>query len=207
MAVRLTFAQVMATLGTAGALAVGYTVFAPPGPPGPEGPPGPVGEAGPTGPAGPAGERGPTGPPGPTGPAGPAAAFKDAATADFVLPRAEAGAVTNLLGLRFKAPAAGHAFVTANGFCNQPADSPGVHYAVYLAGQPDDPHDDALSGSAFVRMPAAGPQAQAPFSTGRTFPVRPGVNVVFLNFQNFAGLAGHSCQASMTAFFTREKLQ
>jgi len=207
MAARLTFAQAMVTLGTAGALAAGYTIFAPAGPPGPEGPVGPVGAVGPAGPAGPSGERGPVGPPGPAGPAGPAAAFKDAATADFVLPKAEAGAVTSLLSLRFRAPAAGFVHVAAQGFCNQPADSPGVHYAVYVAGQPDDPHDDALPGSAFVRMPAAAAQAQTPFAAGRTFPVRPGVNVVHLNFQNFAGLGGHSCQASMTAFFSREKLQ
>jgi hypothetical protein len=126
---------------------------------------------------------------------------------DFALPKAEPGAVTNLLALRFRAPAVGFVHVSANGFCNLPVEAAGAHYAVYIAGQPDDTHEDALAGSAFVRVPASPSQGQTPFSASRTFPVRQGVNVVFLNFQNFAGLAGHSCQASMTAFFTREKLQ
>jgi hypothetical protein len=198
------FAQTMATIGTAGALAVGYTAFAPAGPPGPEGPAGPPGAMGPTGPAGPAGEQGPAGPPGPPGPS---AAFKEAATADYVSPRADAGSVTNLLSLRFRAPSHGFAYVTASGYCNTPPDAAGAQYAVYVAGEPDDPHDEAIHGSAFVRMPAGAPLAQVPFSASRVFSVRAGPNVVFLNFQNFAGTAGHSCQGTMVAFFSASRLQ
>jgi len=212
MALRWTFAQTMATLGTASALAVGYTVFAPPGPQGPEGPagsPGPAGIQGLPGPAGepgPAGPVGPAGPTGPQGPAGPSAAFKDAATGDYVLPKAEAGAVTNILSLRLRAPASGFAFVTGSGYCNVPPDAQGAQYALYVAGQPDDPHDDALHGAAFVRFPAAVSMAQVPFTATRVVPVRAGVNSVFLNFQNFAGLAGHSCQATLVAFYSAAKL-
>jgi hypothetical protein len=201
---RWTFAQTMASLGTAGALAVGYTVFAPPGPAGPAGPAGAAGSPGPVGPAGP---QGPMGPPGPAGPAGPSAAFKEATTSDYVLPRAEAGAVTNLAALRFRAPSHGFAYVTASGYCNTPPDAAGAQYAVYVAGEPDAPHDDSIQGSAFVRMPSGAPLAQLPYSASRVFPVRAGANVVYLNFQNFAGTAGHSCQGTMVAFFSASRLQ
>jgi hypothetical protein len=203
---RLSFGQAAAALGAAGALAVGYTVFAPPGPEGPEGPPGARGEPGPPGAPGAEGQRGPAGPPGPAGPAGPSAAFRDVATADYVLPRAEAGAVTNLLALRFRAPAAGFAYLNANGYCNVPQDASGAQYAVYVAAQPDDTHEDGIPGSSFVRFPGAVTVSQLPFTASRVFPVRQGANVVFLNFQNFAGMAGHSCQASMVAFFSATKL-
>lgn len=206
MALRWTFAQTMATLGTASALAVGYTVFAPPGPQGPEGPAGLQGPVGPVGPAGEPGQAGPPGPQGPPGPAGPSAAFKDVSTADYVLPRAEPGAVTSILALRFRAPAAGFAFVTGSGYCNVPPDAQGAQYALYVAGQPEDPHDDALQGAAFVRFPAAVSMAQVPFTATRVVPVRAGQNAVYLNFQNFAGLAGHSCQATLVAFFSASKL-
>jgi hypothetical protein len=203
------FAQTMATIGTAGALAVGYTAFAPAGPEGPEGPAGPAGAAGPQGSAGPAGAMGPAGPagtPGPPGPAGPSSAFKEASTNDYVMPKGEAGSVTNLLALRFRAPGHGSAYVTATGYCNTPPDAGGAHYAVYVSGEPDDPHDDAIHGSAFVRMPSGAPLAQVPFTASRVFSVRAGANVVFLNFQNFAGTSGHSCQGTMVAFYTASRL-
>jgi hypothetical protein len=205
-----TFTQTMATLGTAGALAVGYTAFAPPGPEGPEGPAGPPGAVGPQGPAGPAGATGPAGPmgpPGPAGPAGPSAAFKEVTTADYVVPKAEPGAVTNIASLRFRAPSHGFAYVTTTGYCNTPPDAAGAHYAVYVAGEPDDTHDDSIQGTAFVRMPSGAPLAQIPFATSRVFPVRAGTNLVYLNFQNFAGTAGHSCQGTLVAFFSASKLQ
>lgn len=204
-----TFAQTMAALGTAGALAVGYTAFAPPGPEGPEGPQGPPGVAGPagqTGPAGPQGPTGPAGPAGPTGPAGASSAFKDVSTSDFVTPKAEAGAVTNLASLRFRAPSNGFAYVTATGYCNTPPEASGAHYAVYVAGDSDDTHEDAIHGSSFVRMPSGAPLAQVPFTTSRVFPARAGTNVVYLNFQNFAGTAGHSCQGTMVALFSGSRL-
>jgi hypothetical protein len=204
---KLSFAQSVAAVGTAGALAVGYTVFAPAGPQGPEGPAGPQGEQGLMGSPGPEGQRGPMGPPGPPGAPGASAAFKDVATVDYVLPRAEPGAVTNLVSLRFRAPSTGHAYVSANGYCNVPADATGAQFAIFVAGQPDDTHEESIQGSSFVRFPGAVTVAQVPFTASRVFPVRAGPNVVFLNFQNFAGLAGHSCQASMVAFFSASKLQ
>jgi hypothetical protein len=201
--VRWTLAQTLASLGAAGALAVTYTAFAPPGPPGPEGVPGPAGPSGLPGPMGPEGPRGPVGP---QGPAGPAAAFKDASTPDYVAPSSEAGSVSTLLTLPFRAPSAGHLLVTGSGFCNTPPDAPGAHYAVYLAAAPGETHESALAGSAFVRMPAGAPLAQAPFSVTRSFAVRPGPQAVVLSFQNFAGTDGHSCQAALAAFFTAGQL-
>jgi len=198
--------HVLATVGAVGAMSAGYVVFAPAAAPGPEGPPGMAGPVGAPGPAGPEGKAGPMGPPGPSGPAGPSAAFKDVTTTDFVAPRAEAGAVTSLLALRFRVPAAGYAYVNANGYCNTPPEAPGAHYTVYVAGAPEDPHDEAIHGSSFVRMPTGAPLAQVPFTASRVFSVRPGLNVVYLNFQNFAGAAGHSCQATMVAFFSTSKL-
>lgn len=202
--------HVLATVGAVGAMSAGYAVFSPASAPGPEGPPGmagPAGPQGPTGPQGPAGTMGPPGPPGPTGAPGPSAAFKDTTTTEYVVPRAEAGTVTNLVALRFRAPAAGFAYVNANGYCNTPPESASAHYAVYVAGAPDDPHDDAIHGSSFVRMPTGAPLAQVPFTASRVFSVRSGLNVVYLNFQNFAGNAGHSCQATLVAFFSTSKLQ
>jgi len=204
---RFSLSHVLATMGALGAMSAGYVVFAPPAPPGPEGPPGMAGPAGPQGPAGPEGKPGLMGPPGPTGLPGPSAAFKDTTTTEYVSPRAEAGAVSSLLALRFRAPAAGYAYVTGNGYCNTPPEAPSAHYAVYAAGAPDDPHDDAIHGSSFVRMPSGAPLAQVPFTASRVFSVRPGLNVVYLNFQNFAGTAGHSCQATLVAFFSTQKLQ
>lgn len=204
---RFSLSHTLATLGAAGALSAGYATFAPPSPAGPEGPPGMAGPAGPQGPAGAEGQRGPMGPPGPTGLPGPSAAFKDTTTTDYVVPRGEPGAVTGLLALRFRAPAAGFAYVSANGYCNTPPDSSGAHYAVYVAGAPDDPHDDAIHGSAFVRMPTGAPLAQLPFTASRVFSVKAGLNVVYLNFQNFSGTAGHSCQATLVAFYSKDKMQ
>jgi len=203
---RWSFAQTMASLGAAATLAVGYTAFAPPGPPGPAGPAGAEGATGPAGIAGPVGPEGPRGPAGPQGPAGPAAAFKDASTDSFVLPAAEAGAVTTLLALRFRAPAAGHAYATASGFCNSPPEAAAVHYAVYVAGDPSDTHEEAMAGSSFVRMPSGVAVAQVPFSATRVLPVRAGANAVYLSFQNFGGVAGHSCQATLVAFYSSSRL-
>jgi len=115
--------------------------------------------------------------------------------------------VSPLLSLRFRAPANGFAYVTASGYCNTPPEASGAQYALYVAGQPDDAHDDAIQGAAFVRFPAGVPMAQVPFTATRVFPVRAGANVVFLNFQNFAGVPGHSCQATMVAFYSANKLQ
>ncbi len=203
---RWTFAQTMASIGAAGALAVGYTVFGPPGPVGPVGPVGPQGVAGSQGSVGPQGPAGPVGPQGPAGPAGPSAAFKDVSTTDFVLPRAEPGAVTNLLALRFRAPSAGFVYVSGNGFCNTPPEATGVQYAVYAAEGPDETHEQGIAGASFVRMPTGAAAAQLPFAVSRVLPVRGGNHAVYLNFQNFAGTAGHSCQWTLVAFFTAARL-
>lgn len=203
---RLSLSHALATMGALGAMSAGYVAFAPAPAPGPEGPPGMAGPAGPPGAPGAEGPRGPMGPPGLIGLPGPSAAFKDTTTTEYVMPRAEPGAVTSLLALRFRAPAAGHAYVSANGYCNTPPESAGAHYALFLAGAPDDPHDEAIHGSSFVRMPTGAPLAQLPFNASRAFSVRAGLNVVYLNFQNFAGTAGHSCQATMVAFFSTSKL-
>ena len=210
MALRLTLPTVVTALASAGAITAGYTVFAPPGPPGPKGDPGehgPQGPAGASGPMGPAGPQGPEGPRGPMGPAGPSAAFKDAATTDYVMPAAGPGAVTSLLRLDFRAPAAGWSYVSASGYCNVPSEQATTQYAVYVAEAGDEPHGGALPSTAFVRFPQGATQVQVPFSITRVLPVKPGRAQVFVNFQNFTGLAGYSCQANLVAFFSAAKLQ
>jgi hypothetical protein len=162
---------------------------------------------GPPGPEGPAGPPGPAGPEGPAGPPGPAAAFKDAATADYVIPAAGAGAVTNLLPLHFRAPSAGWVYVSGSGYCNVPVEPTATHYAVYVADAPDAAFNGALSGAAFVRFPRGSDMQQVPFAVTRVLPVKAGANAVFLDFQNFSGLAGYSCQASLVAFFTAVKMR
>jgi hypothetical protein len=215
MALRPTLPQIVASLASAGLVTAGYTLVAPPGPAGPVGPagergevgaPGPAGAPGPQGVAGPQGPAGPEGPMGPRGPAGAPAAFKDAATAEFVFPGARPGEVTSLLTLPFRAPAAGQAYVTATGFCNVPSDAGVTHYAVYVAEAPDAPHDGAVPGAAFARFPAGATMAQVPFGASRVVPVQAGANAVHLNFQNFSGVAGYSCQANLVVFFTAAKL-
>jgi Collagen triple helix repeat (20 copies) len=210
MALRPTLPQLLAALAAAGTVGAGYTLFAPPGPPGPSGPRGEQGERGPAGELGPQGPAGPQGPEGLRGPAGlpgAAAAFKDAATREFVSPGSGAGEVTPLLALRFRAPSAGFVHVTGTGYCNVPADPGATHYAVYVARQPDAPHDGALPGAAFVRFPQGATMAQVPFSASRVLPVLAGDNQVFLDFQNFSGLAGYSCQAQLVALFAQARLQ
>ena len=209
MALRPTLPQLLAALAAAGTVGAGYTLFAPPGPPGPSGPRGEQGERGPAGapgPQGPAGAEGAEGARGPAGPPGAAAAFKDAVTREFVAPSPGAGVVTPLLALQFRAPSAGFVHVTATGYCNVPADPGATHYAVYIAAQADAPHDGALPGAAFVRFPQGATMAQVPFSTSRVLPVLTGENQVFLDFQNFSGLAGYSCQAQLVALFAQAKL-
>jgi hypothetical protein len=207
MALRNAAIQLVATLASAGVLAAGYTAVAPPPPPGPQGDRGPEGVPGAVGPLGPAGPQGPVGPQGPAGPAGPAAAFKDVATPDFVAPGAGANEVTSLARLDFRAPTLGWAFVQGSGYCNVPADAGATHYAVYVAGAADAPHEGALPGAAFVRFPQGASMVQVPFTATRVVQVKAGANQVFLNFQNFSGLDGYSCQATLVAFFTATKLQ
>lgn len=174
--------------------ALGLDLSGPPGPPGPEGPPGPPG---------------PPGPEGPAGPPGPAAAFKDAVTTDYVMPVAAPDAVTNLLPLRFRAPASGWVYVSGNGYCNVPVDpsTSATHYVVYVAESPQAPFAGALPGAGFVRFPGGATMVQVPFAVARVLSVKAGANGVFLNFQNFSGLAGYSCQANLVAFFAGAKMQ
>jgi hypothetical protein len=141
------------------------------------------------------------------GPAGATAAFKDAATNDYVIPEPGAGQVTNLVSLRFRAPTPGWAYVTGSGYCNVPAEATATHYAVYVSPRADAQHEGALAGAAFVRFPQGATQVQVPFAATRVVPVKAGANEVFLNFQNFSGLRGYSCQANLVAFFTATKLQ
>ena len=218
--------SVLTSLASAVALATGVVAYGPPGIayaqgdagvespqgiPGLEGPRGPPGPTGPTGPEGPEGPKGPEGPEGPAGPPGPAAAFKDAATTDYVMPAAAPDAVTNLLPLRFRAPASGWVYVSGNGYCNVPVDpsasASATHYVVYVAESPDAPFSGALPGAAFVRFPSGATMQQVPFAVTRVLPVRAGANGVYLNFQNFSGLAGYSCQGNLVAFFAGAKMQ
>jgi hypothetical protein len=209
MTVRPTMSQVLLALLSAGAvagsagLAAGALTL---GPPGPAGPAGQQGSAGPQGPQGVAGPQGPQGPEGPRGAPGASAAFKDAATTEYVLPGAGAGEVTTLLPLRYRAPSAGWAYVSASGYCNVPAEPAATQYAVYLARGAGEQHGEALPSTAFVRFPQGATQVQVPFSVTRVLPAAAGVNDVFLNFQNFSGLSGYSCQASLVVFFSAAKL-
>jgi hypothetical protein len=167
----------------------------------------PAGPSGPPGPEGPPGPPGPPGPEGPAGPPGPTAAFKDAATADYVMPEATAYAVTNLLPLHFHAPSSGWVYVSGNGYCNVPVKPAATHYTVYVADAPDAAFSGALPGAAFVRFDRGATMVQVPFAATRVLPVRAGANAVFLNFQNFSGLAGYSCQANLVAFFAAAKMR
>jgi len=210
MALRFTVSQIVASLASAGVVAAGYTLLAPPGPPGSRGEQGErgvqgaVGAAGPQGPAGPQGLEGLRGP---QGPAGPTAAFKDVSTKDYVIPSDGAGQVTNLLALPFRAPMLGWVFASATGYCNVPSEQAATQYAIYLADAPDAAHDGALPSAAFVRFPQGASMVQVPFSVSRVLAVKAGHNEVFLDFQNFSGLAGYSCQANLVVFFTATKLQ
>ena len=206
MGFRQVLLPLVTSIATAGSVTAGYAVLGPPGPVGPRGEQGDRGTQGIEGPGGPAGPAGLEGPEGPAGPAGPSAAFKDAATADYVMPTAAPGEVTNLLSLRFRAPTLGWAYVSGSGYCNVPAEPTATHYAIYVSSRPDAPHDGALPGAAFVRFPQGGSMVQVPFSATRVLPVKAGANEVFLNFQNFGGLAGYSCQGNLVAFFTATKL-
>lgn len=213
MSLRTTLPQLVAlTIASAGATTVGYSMFGPPGPAGPQGIRGEQGErgvdgaVGPVGPAGPVGPQGERGAIGPMGPAGASAAFKDAVTPDYVMPGPGAGEVTNLLSLPFRAPAAGWAYVTSSGYCNVPSEAAVTQYAVYLAQRADEPHGAALPSTAFVRFPQGASQVQVPFTVTRVVPVRAGASELFLNFQNFSGLAGYSCQANLVVFYSGSKL-
>lgn len=215
MAFRPSLLQLAVTLASAGAIAsagtfaAGAMVLGPPGPKGDPGATGAMGPAGPQGPQGmlgPQGPQGPEGPAGPAGPAGPSAAFKDASTTEYVLPAAGAGAVTSLLALRFRAPSAGFAYVSGSGYCNVPSEQAATQYAVYLAGGAEEAHGEALHATAFVRFPQGATMVQVPFSVTRVVPARAGANAVFLNFQNFSGLSGYSCQANLVALFSAARL-
>ncbi len=206
MALRQMLLPLVTSIATAGVVTAGYTALGPPGPPGPRGEQGARGEQGVEGPVGPQGPAGPEGAAGPMGPAGPSAAFKDAATTDYVMPDATPGQVTNLLSLRFRAPTLGWAYVSGNGYCNVPAEPTATHYAVYVSARADAQHDASLPGVSFVRFPQGATMVQVPFAATRVMPVKAGANEVFLNFQNFSGLRGYSCQASLVAFFTATKL-
>jgi hypothetical protein len=48
---------------------------------------------------------------------------------------------------------------------------------------------------------------QVPFAASRALPVKAGQNALHLDFQNFSGLDGYSCQASLVVFFTSTLLQ
>ncbi len=206
MSLRPTLPQLVAAVASAGVISAGYAVLGPPGPQGPKGDAGAQGATGPVGAAGEPGPAGPTGPTGPAGPPGPAAAFRDVATTDYVLPGADQGEVTNLLTLRFRAPSAGWVYVSGSGYCNVPSQQAVTQYAVYVAEGRTEPHGGALPSTAFVRFPQGATQVQVPFAVTRVLPVHGGASEVFLNFQNFSGLAGYSCQANLVAFFTATKL-
>jgi Collagen triple helix repeat (20 copies) len=209
MALRSSATQILLTLASAGALATGYTIVAQPGPPGPAGPRGEAGlagEPGPSGPAGSAGTTGPQGSEGPRGPAGPAAAFKGVSTPDFVAPGSAVDEVTNLLTLHFRAPGAGSVYASATGYCNVPSESTATHYAVYVAEGPEASYEASLPTAVFVRFPEGGTMVQVPFAVSRILQVKSGANALFLNFQNFSGLAGYSCEAHLVAFYSAAQL-
>ena len=213
MVLRTIVPHVVATLASASLVATGYTVLGPGGPKGDPGVPGiqgPQGEPGQAGPAGPPGAEGPQGPQGPrglAGPPGPAAAFKDASTPEYVFPVSGENSVTPLVSLRFRAPALGWVYVTGTGYCNVPASPGATHFAVYVGDAPDANFEGAVASASFVRFSSGTPMVQVPFSTNRVVQVQAGVNDVYLNFQNFSGLPGYSCQGSIVAFFTATKLQ
>lgn len=200
---RALLAQAVASIVSAGVVSAGYTAAL--APPGPAGPQGELGAQGIEGLPGPQGPPGPEGPRGPVGPPGPAASFKDAATSDYVMPGADPGQVTNLVALRFRAPSAGWIFATGTGYCNVPQEQGVTHYAVYLAEAPEEPVS-VLPGAAFVRFPQGATMVQVPFTVTRVLQVKAGQNEVSVNFQNFTGLEGYSCQAQLVAFFTATRL-
>ncbi len=209
MPLRPTLSQVVIAIASAGTITAGYSLLGPAGPQGPKGDPGERGTQGPAGSAGPAGPAGPQGPEGPRGPAGPPgamAAFKDASTPDYVWPSTGAGDVTKLLSVRFRAPSAGWVFVSGSGYCNVPSEQAVTQYAVYVAQSASEAQGAALPSTAFVRFPQGATQVQVPFSVTRVLPVAGGADEVFLNFQNFSGLAGYSCQANLVVFFSATKL-
>lgn len=210
MSVRALLPSLVATVTSTALLGGGYVLLAPPGPQGPQGVQGDQGDPGPEGPVGsqgPEGPRGPVGPIGPTGRAGVDAAFKDAATADWILPRAEVDAVSTLVELRFVAPTPGFAFVSGTGYCNVPTDAGETHYAVYVATAPDAGFGGAIPGASFARFPRGSSMAQVPFAATRVLEVKAGANTAYLSFQNFGGLPGYSCQANLVALFSASKLQ
>jgi hypothetical protein len=208
-----TSAQIAAMLASVGIVAAGSTLLAPPGPQGPAGPQGLQGERGERGEqgaqgvVGPQGPQGPKGEQGPMGPAGPSAAFKDVATHEYVFPGEGQNQVTKLLQLDFRAPTLGWVFASASGYCNVPSEQRATQYAVYVATTPEATHDGGpLASAAFAHFPAGASMIQVPFTVTRVLPVKAGANQLFLNFQNFSGLSGYSCQGSLVAFFTATKM-
>ncbi|HTU01703.1 MAG TPA: hypothetical protein VMG58_07790 [Candidatus Sulfotelmatobacter sp.] len=203
MTLRSIVPQLLAASVSAGVIGGGYAVL---GATGPQGPQGETGQAGPQGPAGPIGPAGPQGPQGAQGPAGAGPAFRDASTKDYVLPGSGAGEVTNLLSLQFRAPSQGWVYVTGSGYCNVPSEQAVTQYAVYVAQEQLEPHGNALPSTAFVRFSAGVTQVQVPFTVTRVLPVPGGPAQVYLNFQNFSGVAGYSCQANLVALFAGTRM-
>jgi len=206
MTLRSMIGQLVAvSLASAGTAATGLSEIRVAGPQGPQGPPGEPGTPGVQGHPGPPGPQGPEGPPGPPGPA---AAFKHAFTTQFVRPVAGKDEVTPLLEIRFRAPSAGWVYSQANGFCNVPDTASTTHYALYLSDSPTAIYSDVpSSGSTFGRFPQGATMVQVPFSVSRALPVKAGQNALYLDFQNFSGLEGYACQASLVVFFTSALLQ
>jgi hypothetical protein len=207
MSMRSLVPSLVATVTSTAVLGGGYVLLAPPGPQGPQGVQGDKGDLGPVGPVGPLGPEGPRGPIGPTGRPGADAAFKDAATTDWILPRAEVDAVSTLVQLRFEAPSAGFAFVSGTGYCNVPTDLGETHYAVYVSTAATAGYNGAIPGASFARFPRGSSMAQVPFAATRVIEAKAGTNEVYLSFQNFGGLLGYSCQANLVALFAASKLQ
>ena len=206
MSIRPTLSQLVVALASAGTLTAGYAVLGPGGPQGPAGPTGASGPQGPAGVAGPAGPQGLEGPRGATGATGGAAALKAASTPDYVWPGARPGEVSRILSLRYRAPSAGWIFVTGSGYCNVPSEEAVTQYAVYVAESATEPHGAALPSTAFVRFPHGASQVQVPFTVTRVLKVEGGPGEVFLDFQNFSGLDGYSCQANLVALFGAAQL-
>jgi hypothetical protein len=57
-----------------------------------------------------------------------------------------------------------------------------------------------------VRFPSGASQVQVPFSVTRVLAVTGGPAEVYLNFQNFNGLPGFSCQANLVALFAGSRM-
>ncbi len=214
MASRPTVFALVASLATSGAVAgtmsAAYNAIspAPPGPKGEQGERGLQGDdgaIGPQGPAGPAGPEGPQGVQGPKGPAGTAATFASAESPGVVEFKT---VLSNIVSLKFNAPADGKVYVSGSGFCNVPpmksAANYAANYAVYVADKavaewtttPGAADAQPVPGTALVRLSKYATEtglsdlykAQVPFSVTRVLEASAGSNEVFLNFQKFSSI-------------------